>query len=302
MKSTIKTILTTLTLVLALSQTSRADSPAKPPFDYPAVPDSLQSLQERTSYLMTHFWDAADMKQLKTDTAGMRVAVSAFIDFIPYAHADTVRHAITRLMGYYAGQPATLLHIADIAEDNLVGPDADFWSETTYMQFLRPVLTDKKVKQKDKEPLLAQIKKYNSSIPGAIIQDFSYVTRHGARHNLYSNDAPIKLLLLEPDDCSDCSFNRLRLQADVATCQLIKDGQLKIVLIRSGKPDADWDKAMADQPYQWEIGTSPDVDKLVDTRLLPGNYVLDQDNKIVMRNLTIDQLLNLSASLYRQDK
>lgn len=298
-----KLIYNTLRLFIAsvvLWLTAPAATATETPFEYPVAPDSIESFQERTSYVMTHFWDKADFKKLAADTAALRVAVADFIDFVPYAHADTVRHSIQHFLSHYAGQPATLLHIVRTAEASLVGPDADFWSEPTYMLFLRQVLADKKVKSKDKEPLMAQIKKFNSSSPGTIIQNFDYTTRHGARHNLYEQSAPVKILLLEPADCSDCSLNRLRLQADIATGQLVKDNQLKILLIRPGKQDKAWDSAMESLPFQWEVGSSENISDLVDTRRLPYNYILDADNKILMRNLTVDQILNLTASLYRE--
>lgn len=37
---------------------------------------------------------------------------------------------------------------------------------------------------------------------------------------------------------------------------------------------------------------------MVDLRVLPTVYVLDENNKIIDRNLTVDQLLALSAAIY----
>lgn len=267
------------------------------PFEYPSAPDSLSTLDERTSYVMLRFWNKADMKKLMADTAQFHKAFADFISFAPYARADSVRSAITALTGRYANDPKSLLLIASEAERTLFGPEAEFWSEDCYILFLRSVLTCKKIKQADKEKYLAQIRMLNSSQKGASIAIFDYTTRYGARHSLYDNKADYVILLFQPEECSDCAMTRLRLSADVATSRLVKNGTVKIVIINPAEPSAGWRADMEDYPYDWEIGSAPDVGTLVDVRMLPTAYLLDKDFRILARNLNLNQLLAFTASV-----
>ncbi|WP_290100012.1 DUF5106 domain-containing protein [uncultured Muribaculum sp.] len=268
------------------------------PFEYPMAPDSLPTLQARTSYVMMHFWDAADMNKILSDTAKFNQAFHDFVSFIPYSYADSIKRSISILVEKMGEEPEHLLRMARRAEAEMYGPEADFWSEASYLMFLRPVLNNKKIKNKDKEYYLTQVKKLNSSQIGATFPSFPYTTRHGAGHNLYEYNTKYKYVLFHPSDCSDCSLTRLRLEADGVTSMLTEDNRLKIFVIAPDKPGSGWNAAMENYPYSWEIGYSPKAADMVDLRVLPTVYVLDENNKIIDRNLTVDQLLALSAAIY----
>lgn len=284
---------------LATGAENKEKTPQLPstPFEYPQAPDTLNSLEARTSYVMLHFWDKANMKKVMADTAGFHKAFSDFVGFIPYATMDSVRKSITTFTHRYANDPKALSLIASEAERTLFGPEADFWSEDCYLLFLRPLLGNKKIKPAEKEKYLSHIRMLNSSQPGANIAAFEYTTRHGAKHMLYDNKAEYVIVMFQPEDCSDCSMTRLRLNADAATTKLVKNGTVKVVVINPGEPSAKWRADMEEYPYEWEIGSAPDVDKLVDIRVLPTIYLLDKDFKILAKRLDINQLLGLTATI-----
>ena len=279
---------------------AKKEEPAKgpsTPFEYPLAPDTLSTLEARTSYVMMHFWDKADMKKLMADTAKFHKAFADYVGFIPYAAKDSVRKSINTLTARYTNDPKALSLIASEAERTLFGPEADFWSEDSYLLFLRPLLANKKVKSAEKEKYLMQIRMLNSSIPGSNISNFEYTTRHGAKHSLYDNKAEYVILLFQPEECTDCSMTRLRINADAATTRLIKNGTVKIVLINPDESTAKWRSEMEGYPYEWEIGSAPEADKLVDLRILPAAYLLDKDFRILAKRLDLNQLLALIATI-----
>ncbi|MCM1022003.1 MAG: DUF5106 domain-containing protein [Muribaculum sp.] len=268
------------------------------PFEYPMAPDSLSTLQARTSYVMLRFWDKADMKKIMADTALFNKAFHDFTTFVPYSHPDSIKKSISNLVAKLGDKPENLLQMARRAEAELYGPEAEFWSETTYIMFLRPVLNNKKVKNKDKEYYLAQITKLNSSQVGSSFPTLTYQTRNDAKHSMSDFSSKFKYVLFQPADCSDCSFTRLRLEADGATSMLSEDGRLKIFIIAPEKTDAAWRESMKNYPYTWEIGSCEDAPELVDLRVMPRIYVLDENNRIIARDLTIEQLLSFSTAIY----
>lgn len=268
------------------------------PFEYPMAPDSLRTLQERTSYVMLRFWDNADMKNVLADTTKFNKAFHDFVSFVPYSHPDSIKRSVSILVDKLGGKPENLLRMARRAEAELYGPEAEFWSETAYMMFLRPVLSNKKIKPKNKEYYLAQIKKLNSSQIGSSFPQLTYTTRHDAAHNMTDYDAEYKYVIFQPTDCADCSFTRLRLEADGATSSLIENGRLKIFIITPEKVDSTWKSDMERYPYTWEVGYMPDAADLVDLRVMPRTYILDRNNHIVARDVNIDQILSLSTAIF----
>lgn len=290
------------TALYADAQTADSIKMPVTPFEYPLAPDSIESLQGKTSYVMLKFWDKADMKKLMADTTQFRKAFHDYVSFIPFAHVDSIKKSVGALTSRYANDPKALLLIANMAEKELFGPEADFWSEEPYMLFIRPLLTNKKVKEKEKQHYLDQIKMLNASQIGSNMAPISYTTRHGAKHQLYDQKGEYVLVLFQNDDCSDCSMTRLRLEADIATGNVVKDGRLKIVIINPGKDSQEWRSAMANYPYDWEIGSAPDAAKEIDLRIQPTSYLLDKDYQILMKNLSLNQILAFTAALNQQPK
>jgi hypothetical protein len=272
-------------------------TPTTSPFQYPQAPDSLNSLEARTSYVMLHFWDNADMKKVMADTAKFHKAFSDFIGFTPYAATDSARKAISALTSRYANDTKSLLLIASEAERTLFGPEAEIWSDDYYIHFIRPVLANKKIKASVKQKYLDQILMLNASQIGASVPTFDYTTRHGARHSFYDINAEYTFLMFQPADCSDCSMTRLRLNADAATTNLVKNGTIKIVIINPGESTDKWRSEMESYPYDWEIGSAPEVGKVIDVRESPTTYLLDSNRRIVAKHININQLLGVTATI-----
>ncbi|MCM1504149.1 MAG: DUF5106 domain-containing protein [Muribaculum sp.] len=286
----------------ASAQTQDSIKMPETPFEYPLAPDSITSLQGKTSYVMLRFWDKADMKKLMSDTVKFRKAFHDYVSFIPFAHVDSIKKSAHALTSQFSNDPKALLLIAQMAEKELFGPEADFWSEEPYMLFIRPLLTNKKVKNQDKARYLSQLKMLNASQIGSNIAPFSYITRHGAEHSLYDQKGDYILVLFQDENCADCPMMRLRLEADIATGNVIKDGRLKLVIINPGKDTPEWRSAMANYPFAWEIGSAEKVGEEVDLRMMPNSYLLDNEYKIILKNIDLNQILSLTSALNQQPK
>lgn len=269
------------------------------PFPYPTAPDSMVSLNDRTSYVMRHFWDKTNPRKLMSDSAKWAQTFRDYVEFIPHTPADSVRKAVAHLIALLDDDPRALQILASSAERELYGPTAQFWSEEPYLMFTRPVLRNKKVKDSVKQYYLDQIKMLNASQVGANVAPLTYITRDGATHKLYDVKGEAILLLFQPLDCFDCAMMRLRLEADAATYELVKAGKLKIVIINPEVDSPQWRDQMNQYPEEWEIGSNPAAPGLIDLRIMPANYLLDGDFRIVARNMPTDQILQVTGNLYR---
>ena len=273
---------------------------SQPPFKYPEIPDSLTTLQDRTTYIMTRFWDNADMKSLMADTAKFNRAFADYASFIPYANVDSVKSSINALTARFKDDPKNLLKLAKAAEKEMFGPDAEFWADEQYMLFTRPVFVNKKISSKDKQYFLDQVKMLNSSQLDATVATIDYTTRHGAKHVLQEQKSDYFLLYFRNGDCQDCNMTQLRMETDVAINNLQKAGKFKIIDIYVGTPDDSWKSSVESLPYEWEAGYSTTVQNLIDVRELPRMYLLDKNYKIIARNLGVNQVLSIASELYKQ--
>lgn len=269
-------------------------------FEYPMAPDTLNTLRERTNYILLRFWDKADMKKLLNNTEAFEESFADYASFIPYAGADSVRRSINELMARFKNDPKATLKIVKAAEKNIFAPDAPFWADEQYLLFTRAALTNKKISAKDKDYFLKQVKMLNGSQVGATISPFSYTTRHDAEHNLYDQTGEYTLLYVHGEDCDDCRMIQFRLEADAAINALTSKDVFKLVDIYTGNPDLAWKKSVDSYPYQWEAGTSSNIGEVVDVRNQPVMYLLDKDRKIILRENNVDRVLNVISAIYQQ--
>lgn len=133
-----------IAIIFAALFSSVSRSQTKTHFEYPTAPDSLATLQEKTSYIVLRFWDKADMKKLLNDTLAFNEAFADYVSFIPYASADSVKKSIVNLTSRYKNDAKSTLKIVKAAEKNLFSAEAPFWADEQYMLFTKAALSNKK--------------------------------------------------------------------------------------------------------------------------------------------------------------
>lgn len=291
-----------IAIIFAALFSSVSRSQTKTHFEYPTAPDSLATLQEKTSYIVLRFWDKADMKKLLNDTLAFNEAFADYVSFIPYASADSVKKSIINLTSRYKNDAKSTLKIVKAAEKNLFSAEAPFWADEQYMLFTKAALSNKKISAKDKTHYLNHVKMLNGSQVGSTALPMTYTTRHGAVHQLYDQPGEFTLLYIHGPECKDCDMISLRLETDFAVNSLSKNGTLKIVDIYTGTPDENWKKSVEKYPYEWEAGTSDDIGEYIDVRNLPAMYLLDKDRKIILRDMNINQALSMASAIYKQQQ
>ncbi len=267
------------------------------PFPYPQVPDTLGNLQARSDYLLMHFWDKADIKKLVNDTTALNEAFADYVTFMPYASSDSVRTSITNLIKSLKSDPKYILAFVKSAEKNMFSPESSVKADQAYMLFTRAVLSNKKINPKEKARYVDQVKMLNSSQLGSMVLPLSYVTRHGAEHQLYEQPGEFKLMYFHWPNHED-SMTELRLQTDAALSALSKDGRVKIFDLYVGNPEQALRQNMESFPYEWEVGWAPNAPSVIDLRVLPTFYLLDGENKIMGRDMSIDAVLQIMSAIY----
>ncbi len=270
------------------------------PFPYPQVPDSLTTLQQRTDFLIINFWKGADMKKVLNDTAMLNRAFADYTSFMPYASPDSVKKSVNALMAQYKNDAKSTLKLVQRAEKEMYGPDPSIIANEPYMLFTRALFTNKKINQKEKEKYLSHVKMINSSQVGSSILPLRYTTRYNAVHEVQEQQGEYKVLYFYAPDDTDVPMNHLRLKADAAINSLSKAVRLKMIDIMVGKPSDEWKQSVSDFPYEWEAGTSETIGDNIDVRILPAIYLLDTDNKIIARNMSIDSILQIAKTLYQK--
>lgn len=275
-------------IVLAQEQTKPSTL-----FEYPVAPDTISTLEGRTNYIVSKFWDNYNLSKPIKDSIAFDKTFRDYITFFKYAHRTIVFTSIKDFMNKSQSNKANFLMIMEIAEKALYAPGAEYWSDDAYLQFARFFVQSKNVKSADKERYKAQIKTIEKTLDGAIAPDFELTTIDKSKVKLSDIKDKWVILFFEGSDCDDCSIARLRLSTDVTINKNIDEGVIAVVSIYPGKFSNEWAESARTYSDKWIVGACDDIVENYDMRISPCFYFLDKDHKILGKNLTLVDIKNL---------
>lgn len=264
-------------------------------FPYPTPPESLTTLNERTNYLVEHFWDRCDLKGAFSARAKLAGAFNDYVSFMPYADADVVHKSIDRLIKEVKKDPSHLLALGEMAEDALYGDSAELISDEAYLPFAKAVAECKKIPGEQRARFEHQARVLAQSQTGQIFPALQLTLADGTTQMVRDITTPYIVVFINDPDCIDCRMARARLVSNYDAQRLIASGTLAIVSVYPDAADDLWRGSLSDYPQSWIVGASADVDDMLDTRTSPTFYFLDSEKKIVAKNIPVDNIINAMA-------
>lgn len=261
-------------------------------FVYPTPPDTMSTLQQRSDYYVSRFWDRCNFGSAMANPEMFNKSFGDWLALMPHASADTVHHAVDALLARFVKKGPETLALANMAENWMWSDTAQYHSDELYMPFLKAAVNHKKISNADKARYRAQLHILESSALGTVVPDFSFVRPDGTSGSLSDATPGSSILIFINDpDCDDCNLARVRLSADFNTRELIDNGKLTLISITPDEATDEWREAAAGYPANWIVGAMEDADTLFDLRYPPVFIYLDSDRKVLAKNLSIDHLL-----------
>lgn len=265
-------------------------------FPYPIVPDSISNLQDRTDYLIAHFWDFCDLKKAFNNKQKMGEAFRQYLEFMPYASARNAYKSIAIFLKNLEKQPNDILFLAQKAEEFVHSDTAEIYSDDLFLPFARAVVEHKKISSQDKKPFEKVVKVLSYTQKGMPVPTFNYKDRQGQTKTFEPDSSEVTIIFFASPDCIDCTLARSRLKADIRASGYVKDGVMRIMVINPGSEEG-WAETAEKYPEEWEVVSAPGIDEIFDVRFIPSFYVVDEQNIIHLKNINIDTLLNLISRL-----
>ncbi len=286
-----------LSAAVLLSITAKAQSEEEPYFQLPIIPDSLTTLQQRTDYIVEHYWDFCDLKKAFSSKPKMAESFNTFLSFMPYASAEMAYASVDRFLKTLEKQPQDLLFIAREAENILFCDTAEMISEDLYLPFARAAANNKKIDKASRTRFLKQAELLEKNRAGLPAPDFAYTDRTGAERHFKNDTAQVVVLMISDPECEECKMARLRLDADINATKLIKSGILKIVYITPHAPTPEWTESVKNYPDSWTIGASDTFDDSYNFFTTPSFYLINGRHIIRVKNAGIDYVLEIMNRL-----
>lgn len=296
---TAKKILLSIALAAtALSFAASAqETTVKPLFDYPQVPDKLTKANMRANFMVEHLWDKCDLEKTTiTDVEAFHETFTDYLSFFALADKTSVDKSIKKYVERVAKNQNNLNMTVGMLQQEVLNIHSQYCSDEVYGMFVAYLSENKKVPEKLKEVLNANVAILNNSKEGAQIADLRLAKSPSGATSLYSLSPAYTVLFLNTDGCTDCSIYKVRLSADLNTNRLIEAGKISVVSVYSDSlPDLD--TRLAAEPQNWSVATAPNIEGTFDMRIRPSVYVLDAEKKIVSKFVSVDNMLSLMAAI-----
>ena len=284
-------VLWACTLVQAQAQQS---------FPYPAIPDTLRSVEQRAGYLSEHYWDNynfADTLLLKSK----EVTEQGFVNFIDIlnrfnldnaskgvAHKDIARKDIARkditqkditqkgiaqkgiacFTRKAFSNAAAKERFENLIEHYFEDQLSPVRNDRVYLIFLEEMKNSPCFDETEKERIAFKIKTTNKNLPGDIAINFKFKDENGKEHQLSDyKDQKVILYFYDPD-CENCHevstwLKQQTIPADIKVLKMIADNHIS---------------------YMYSLKNMPTI------------FLLDKENKVILKDCTAQELIeNIST-------
>lgn len=279
-------VLWACTLVQAQAQQS---------FPYPAIPDTLRSVEQRAGYLSEHYWDNynfADTLLLKSK----EVTEQGFVNFIDIlnrfnldnaskgvAHKDIARKDIARkditqkdiaqkgiacFTRKAFSNAAAKERFENLIEHYFEDQLSPVRNDRVYLIFLEEMKNSPCFDETEKERIAFKIKTTNKNLPDDIAINFKFKDENGKEHQLSDyKDQKVILYFYDPD-CENCHevsawLKQQTIPADIKVLKMIADNHIS---------------------YMYSLKNMPTI------------FLLDKENKVILKDCTAQELIeNIST-------
>ena len=274
-----------------------------PLFEYPVAPDNIEGLQDKSDWLMDHFWDTMDFKSTSSvDQNALNDAFKVYATAATYASKDKVIGSVNSMLKSLKGNPVLMLQFAKGAEESFYGPRADIWSDEIFIPFIDGVLAEKGISDSRKAKYAAIKENLQRNALGKKFPKLRLTLRDG-RHKEFQPSAAYTLVEIGNPDCDDCKFAKMKLEMASDLVDMIDSKDLEMLfLVADAVPEDEKEilAAFKEYPENWLTGISYGADDLLDIRMTPTFYILGRKGEVIAKNLDIslavDRLRALKAA------
>ncbi len=266
-------------------------------FTLPAIPDTLQTVESRSSYLVAHYWDRfsfADSLQFMNQPEMVEQAVVDYVDLFRLVPAAEAENSLSALMDQASVTLNGFLFFYNTLEKYLYDATSPMRNEALFIPVLQKMMASNKLSDDDKLRPAMLLKSVSKNKVGSMAADFNYTKPDGSQHQLSEVQTPLTLLLFFDPECDDCHQVIMRLEKTDVLNQLTADRQLTVLAVYPGENKRLWQTMAQHMLPTWEIGMDESQTiynkELYDILGFPSMYLLDQQKTVILKDASLTAL------------
>lgn len=263
----------------------------KKAFQLPEIPSMIVNPEEKTKYLLSHYWDHFDFQD-STLIALPEMSEQAFVNYLQilaYADQPTQQANIKAMLRKAeAGSPSMFSYFTGLYEKYLYDPNSPIRNEELYIPVLEYMISSVSLKEINKVRPRHQLEIAQKNRPGHPAIDFTYTLPSGKTGRLYGIAATYTLLIFYNPDCHECKNTVEQLSASPLINKLLKEKKLQILALYPDENLSLWRNKLAEIPSAWmtayDAGQKITHQNLYNLNAIPTLYLLDQNKKVILKD------------------
>lgn len=234
-------------------------------FPYPTIPTSLHTVEQRASYMSEHYWDHfnfADTLALQDKDRAEQGFVD-FIDLLSRFNKQMAQKGITSFTAKAYITPTAKEKFENLIEEYCADNQSPLRNDSLYILFLEGMEKSAAFDETEKERIRFKLKGARKNLPGTIASDFSFSLEDGKQHRLSDYKRQKVILYFYDPECESCHKVTTWLQQQTIPSDIIT---LRII-------------------------ATPRLYSLYSFKSMPTIYLLDSENKVILKDCTAEQLI-----------
>lgn len=269
-------------------------------FILPSIPIALTDPEARSEYLVQHYWGNFDFSDT-TLISHPEITEQAFVDFISILPSvssnEKIDKSMVNLMESASANRRMFTYFVGLAEKYLYEPNSPLRNEEYYIPVLKYMVSSPRIDEAHKIRPRHQLKVVMKNRPGSIAMDFKYTTSSGTVARMSSIKTDYMVLFFNNPDCLNCKQVKDYIKDSVLFNRMTRTDSKPLLRILAIYPDADlpsWKRT--DYPdimiNSYDAGQSIVTRELYDLKASPTLYLLDKDKRVILKDVTVEEIEN----------
>ena len=265
-------------------------------FNLPQIPVVLNTVEQRTDYMVKHYWDRFDFSDT-TYISQAEVPEQAWVDYCDLLEHVPLPVAQTAMKETFnrAEKNRKMLHFfEELADKYLYDPNSPMRNEEFYIPVLEALIASPALDETAKIRPQARLELAQKNRLGTKALNFTYTLDSGAKGTLYQFPAEYTLLFINNPGCHACAEMIEGLKASPVINGFTAAKKLKVLSIYPDEELDEWKKHRNDFAKEWTNGYEKELviknKNLYDLRAIPTLYLLDKNKTVLLKDATLQKV------------
>ena len=269
-------------------------SDVAPAFPLPAIPMTIQNVDDRAAYFVAHFWDECDFNdpELAQHPTRLEQSLANFLGIASRLPLDKVKKPLLQPLESSRGELFSLF--VDLYEKYLFEPNSPFFNEDLYYPIVEWITHSPKASLAQLERAKYRLLLMARNKVGTPAEQFSFIQPGGEVGRLSDMRGKPTLLLFYSPGCQSCKRALEELQQDAFFSNKVQANRLNILFIDAEIDPDEWARTIDELPSFGVKGFNSDGRivnvPLYDLKASPTLLLLDAKGIVLLKDRSLGEI------------